>query len=96
MVIERNKRLEELITLRKEKYVSKFTALSPILTITITLLFSLPTLKQLLELLNIVEYLLPIYSISNFIFIIFIGILYRELIKEKSINLFNYIVKTFF
>ncbi|MCU5172550.1 hypothetical protein [Bacillus paranthracis] len=95
MVIERNKRLEELITLRKEKYVSKFTALSPILTITITLLFSLPTLKQLLELLNIVEYLLPIYSISNFIFIIFIGILYRELIKEKSINLFNYIVKNF-
>lgn len=93
MVIERNKRLEELITLRKEKYVSKFTALSPILTITITLLFSLPTLEQLLKLLNIKEYLLPIYSISNLIFIIFICILYRELIKEKSINLFNYIVR---
>ncbi|RBP20663.1 MULTISPECIES: hypothetical protein [Bacillus] len=96
MVIERNKRMEELITLRKEKYVSKFTALSPILTITITLLFSLPTLKQLLELLKLEEYLLPIYTISNFIFIIFICILYRELIKEKSINLFNYFVRNVF
>ncbi|WP_242260350.1 MULTISPECIES: hypothetical protein [unclassified Bacillus cereus group] len=91
MVIERNKRMEELITLRKEKYVSKFTALSPILTITITLLFSLPTLDQLLKLLNFQGYLLPIYTISNFIFIIFICILYRELIREKSINLYNYI-----
>lgn len=95
MVIERNKRMEELITLRKEKYVSKFTALSPILTITITLLFSLPTLEQLLKLLNIKEYLLPIYSISNFIFIIFICILYRELIKEKSINLLNNLLRIF-
>ncbi|MED1637884.1 hypothetical protein P4V01_13160 [Bacillus thuringiensis] len=95
MVIERNKRMEELITLRKEKYVSKFTALSPILTITITLLFSLPTLEQLLKLLNIKEYLLPIYFISNFIFIIFICILYRELIKEKSINLLNNFLRIF-
>ncbi|PWN11866.1 hypothetical protein CU072_30520 [Bacillus thuringiensis] len=93
MVIERNKRMEELINLRKEKYVSRFTALSPILTITITLLFSLPTLDQLLKLLNFQEYLLPIYTISNFIFIIFIFILYRELIKDKSINLFNYSIR---
>lgn len=86
LLLNHRRRVEELIELKKEKNVARFTALSPILTILVTLIFSLPTIKQILKILELQNHLLSTYLVINCAFIFFICYLYRESIMKRTTN----------
>jgi hypothetical protein len=86
LISERREKLERLIHLKKERNVASFTMIGPILSVALTLILSLPTLEQLLKLVNKEELLLQSYIAINFIFILIISWFLREQIKESYIT----------
>jgi hypothetical protein len=86
LINERRKKLERLINLKKERNVASFTMIGPILSVAFTLILSLPTLEQLLKLVNKEELLLESYISINIIFILIISWFLKEQIKESYIT----------
>ena len=86
---QRRERIEKVINLKKERFITNFTALGPVLTIGVTLLLSFPALENLMENLNKKEYLLETYVIVNIISSIGFLYLFREQLKEvkKTLSL---------
>jgi hypothetical protein len=103
LMIERKERIEKVISLRKEQYISNFTALGPVITIVLTMFFSFPTLENIFEKIQKEELFLPSYIILNLIMIVLFSYLTRNEIidiyidiksnlklKLKLLNLFTY------
>lgn len=88
---ERKEKLEKVISLKKDRYVTNFTAIGPVLTILLTLFLSFPTLDSIFQKLNKESLLLPTYFILNLFFIMFFLYVTREqtveIVKDVKNNL---------
>ncbi|MFJ7828409.1 hypothetical protein [Psychrobacillus sp. NPDC096623] len=86
---ERMERIEKVITLKKERYITNFTAVGPILTIILTLFLSFPTLKNIFQELEKEKLFLPTYFILNLLIIFYFLYLTRNALMEFKNDLLN-------
>jgi len=93
LIKERSERIEKIVNLKKEKYIASFTVLGPVLSIALSLIFSLPTLQQILIIIGYESHLLKFYIGANIFFTCLIMYFFRDQLNEAKYELTYYIYK---